>query len=312
LTTPSSCLAFGSEFVKGLGDLGEGVGDGLVPVHVRAVCAQFPRALFIQGCLRRRADGSGGVRRRDRVGVGGAVDDRGGSGLGFGERVRDYVEDDGHPEAVAAPLQAADGTAAEFERAGPVVREGRYRGSPDQVDRTAVAERRAELAAFAQAGPGPAGVGDGDGHTHGEQAGCDQGRGADLAGERECLAGQRERPVHVIDEYIIGYGDGELDGGVGEVAAGPGDAGGLFGQAGGVGERAAGVGDVLPGGADELLYPPLRGVQAGVGVGSAAAEFFGAGTVRADGGEQGADREGERVTRVVGGAGQFQGRGAGE
>jgi hypothetical protein len=39
LTLPSwarSCLGRGSGFVKGLGGLGEGVGDGLVPVHVGA------------------------------------------------------------------------------------------------------------------------------------------------------------------------------------------------------------------------------------------------------------------------------------
>ena len=45
-----SWLPLGSEVVESLGGLGEGVGEGLVPVHVRALGAQFPRALFAQGC----------------------------------------------------------------------------------------------------------------------------------------------------------------------------------------------------------------------------------------------------------------------
>ena len=48
-----------------------------------------------------------------------------------------------------------------------------------------IAKRRAEFPVFAQAGAGLAGVGDGDGHAHGEQAAGDQGRGADLASQRE-------------------------------------------------------------------------------------------------------------------------------
>ena len=40
----------GFKIVESLGGLGEGVGEGLVPVHVRALGAQFPRALFAQGC----------------------------------------------------------------------------------------------------------------------------------------------------------------------------------------------------------------------------------------------------------------------
>ena len=41
-----SWLGLRWEFAEGLGGLGEGVGDGLVPVHVRAAGAQFPRALL--------------------------------------------------------------------------------------------------------------------------------------------------------------------------------------------------------------------------------------------------------------------------
>ena len=52
-------------------------------------------------------------------GFGGALDDRGGIGPGGGECARDHVEDEGHPAAVfTAPLEAADGTAAELERGG--------------------------------------------------------------------------------------------------------------------------------------------------------------------------------------------------
>jgi len=42
-------VGLGLEFAEGLGGLGEGVGEDLVPVHVRAACAQFPGALFAQG-----------------------------------------------------------------------------------------------------------------------------------------------------------------------------------------------------------------------------------------------------------------------
>jgi hypothetical protein len=41
-----SWLRLGSGFVKGLGGLGEGVSDGLVPVHVRAAGAELPGALI--------------------------------------------------------------------------------------------------------------------------------------------------------------------------------------------------------------------------------------------------------------------------
>ena len=51
-----SCKDLGLAFVEGLGGLGEGVGDGLVPVHVRAAGAQFPRALFAEGSRYGRGD----------------------------------------------------------------------------------------------------------------------------------------------------------------------------------------------------------------------------------------------------------------
>ena len=50
------------------------------------------------------------------------------------------------------------------------------------------------------------------------------------------------------------------------------------------------------------------GIAAFVGLGGAAAQFFGAGHIRAMGRELGADRQGERVARVRGRAGQVQGR----
>ncbi|MGN6176058.1 MAG: hypothetical protein ACTHPS_24385 [Streptosporangiaceae bacterium] len=41
-----SRLGRGFEFGEGLRGLGEGAGEGLVPVHVRAAGAKLPRALF--------------------------------------------------------------------------------------------------------------------------------------------------------------------------------------------------------------------------------------------------------------------------
>ena len=101
-----------------------------------------------------------------------------------------------------------------------------------------IAERRAELETLAQAGAGLFGVGLGDGHADGEQAAGDERRIADLPGQRERLAGQRDRPGRIADKQVTARGEAELEGGVGEVATGPGDGGGLFGEAVGVGERA--------------------------------------------------------------------------
>jgi len=106
---------------------------------------------------------------------------------GRGERARDHVEDVAHSEAVTPPLEAVDGVAAELERRGLVADQKRDYSLPDQVDGALVAERGAELPALAQAGAGLFGVGLGDRRAHGEQAGGDEGRGAGLAGQRECL-----------------------------------------------------------------------------------------------------------------------------
>ena len=110
----------------------------------------------------------------------------------------------------------------------------RERGPPDEVDGALITEVGAELAAFPQAGAGLAEISPGEARAHGEQAGRDQDRGADLAGERERLVRERDRAGQVIGEQVSGHGEGELSGGVGEVAAGPRQTGGLFGEAGGV------------------------------------------------------------------------------
>ena len=141
--------------------------------------------------------------------------------------------------AVTAPLEAADGAAAEFERGGLVADEKRDRGRPDEVDGALVAERGAELAAFAQAGAGLFGVGLGDGRAHSEQAVAIRAGAPIWRASGECLVRQRDGRGGVTGEQVIGHGEGELDGGVGEVTAGPGDASGLFGEPGGVGEGAA-------------------------------------------------------------------------
>ena len=138
-----SWLRLGSGFVKGLGGLGEGVSDGLVPVHVRAASAELPGALIAQGCGCGRADRLGKPCRRGHVGVGGALDDRGSSRPGVGERARDQVQDAAHPAAVTVSLQGADGTAAKLEHGGPVADLQRDPGLPDEVEGVLVAECRA-------------------------------------------------------------------------------------------------------------------------------------------------------------------------
>ena len=55
------------------------------------------------------------------MGFGGAEDDPRSIRLDGGQRARDHVEGDAHQEAVTAPLERADGTAAELEGGGPVV-----------------------------------------------------------------------------------------------------------------------------------------------------------------------------------------------
>jgi hypothetical protein len=75
--------------------LGEGIGDGLVPVHVRSAGAQFARALFAQGSRDSGGDQLRSPRRLDpQVGLRCAQDDRGILRLGGGKRARDHVEGD--------------------------------------------------------------------------------------------------------------------------------------------------------------------------------------------------------------------------
>jgi hypothetical protein len=62
-----------------------------------------------------------------------------------------------------------------------------------------IAERRAELETLAEVGAGLFGVGLGDGRAYLEQGGRDERRVADLPGQRERLAGQRDRPGRVTD-----------------------------------------------------------------------------------------------------------------
>src|SRR5437868_4075823 len=118
--------------------------------------------LVAQGCRQGRADRLELSHGRSYVGFGGALDDRGSFGPGGDQHARDDVEDEAHPETTA-PLEAADGTAAELERGGLVADEKRDPGRPDKVEGALVAERGAELAALAQAGAGLGGVGLGDG-----------------------------------------------------------------------------------------------------------------------------------------------------
>ena len=109
---------------------------------------------------------------------------------------------------------------------------------PNVVEAALIAERGAELETLAQTGAGLFGVGLDDGQADGEQAAGDERRIADLPGQRERLAGQRDRPGRVADKEVTARGEAELEGGVGEVATGPSEAGGLLAEAGGVGERA--------------------------------------------------------------------------
>ena len=50
MSTGATCswLSLGLELVEGLGGLGEGVGEGLVPVHVGTAGAEFARTLLAQ------------------------------------------------------------------------------------------------------------------------------------------------------------------------------------------------------------------------------------------------------------------------
>src|SRR6516164_6240463 len=103
----------GFEISEGLGGLAQGVGDGLVPVHVRTAGAQFPGALLAQGRRYGRTDQLIGHRHLEDVGFGGALNGRGGLGPGGGQRARDPMEIETHQAAVAARLEGADDPVAE-------------------------------------------------------------------------------------------------------------------------------------------------------------------------------------------------------
>jgi hypothetical protein len=53
--------------------------------------------------------------------VGGALDDRGGVGLGGREGAGDQIQDGDQIRPLAAPVKVPNGAAGEFEGAGPVV-----------------------------------------------------------------------------------------------------------------------------------------------------------------------------------------------
>jgi hypothetical protein len=114
-----TCLWLASrfQFGEGLGGLGEGVGDGSVPVHARATGPQFPRARSAEGSHDCCAACQNEPRRLDHVGFRGALDNRGSIGPGGCKCARDQMEDDGYPEALTAPSKGVNGTAAELERA---------------------------------------------------------------------------------------------------------------------------------------------------------------------------------------------------
>ena len=114
-------LGSGLEFVEGLGGLGKGVGDGLVPVHVGAAGAEFSRAVLAQSFGDDQADQRSDSRRVGHIGFGRALNDRGILRLGCGKGARDDVESDAHQEVVTGPLEGADAAAAELEGGGTVV-----------------------------------------------------------------------------------------------------------------------------------------------------------------------------------------------
>src|SRR5215203_4866626 len=173
--TGATCLWLspGFEFVEGLGGLGQGVGDGLVPVHVGTAAVEFSRALLAQSFRDDQADQPSESRRLDHIGFGRALNDRGSLRLGGGKCAADNEEDEAHQEALTAPLECADGTGAELKGGGPVVYEECDRGGPDQVEGALIAERRAELETLAQTGTSPVGVSLGDGRAYHEQGGRD-------------------------------------------------------------------------------------------------------------------------------------------
>ena len=171
-----------------------------------------------------------------------------------------------------------------------------------------IAERRAELETLAQAGAGLFGVGLGDGHADGEQAAGDERRIADLPGQRERLAGQRDRPGRVADKQVTARGEAELEGGVGEVATGPRKAAACSAR------RAASANapavNAMFERASQMTSSTRQSWGSRRSLASAARRHSSSVTVTsaAMGREPGADRQGERVARVRGRAGQLQGR----
>src|SRR5215218_4310925 len=72
-----SWLSPGSELVEGLGGLIDGIGDGLVPVHLGAAGAEFSRALLAQSFRDDQADQWSNSRRLGHMGFSGALNHRG-------------------------------------------------------------------------------------------------------------------------------------------------------------------------------------------------------------------------------------------
>src|SRR5829696_146854 len=108
-------------FVEGLCDLGKGVGDGLVPVHVGTACAEFSRALLAESFRYDQADRPNVIGRLGHIALGRTLNDRCNLRLGGGKGARDQVEHEDHHAAITAPLEGENGTAAELKGGGRVV-----------------------------------------------------------------------------------------------------------------------------------------------------------------------------------------------
>jgi hypothetical protein len=121
----------------------------LVPVHVGTAGAEFSRALLAQSFRHDQAEQPSEIRRLGHIGIGRALNDRGSLRPGRGKRARDHKEDGIHHGAVTAPLEGADGTAAELKRGGSVVYKKCDRSGPEQVEGALIAERRTELETLA-------------------------------------------------------------------------------------------------------------------------------------------------------------------
>jgi hypothetical protein len=129
-----SWLGLGLKLGEGLGGLGQDVGEGLVAIHIGATGTEFSRALLAQSFGDDQADHPSDSRRLSHIGFGRALNHRGSLRLGGGKRARDDVEDEAHTEAVTGPLEAVNGTAAEFKCGGSVAREECDPDGPSQVE----------------------------------------------------------------------------------------------------------------------------------------------------------------------------------